>query len=60
MAQLLLHPSPLTVLPSSQASSDARSPSPQLFTEQTLGWALPQLKPHSTEHVDEHPSLFMV
>ena len=27
--QLLLHPSPLTVLPSSQASSDAINPSPQ-------------------------------
>ncbi len=54
--QVLLHPSPVTVLPSSQ-SSDACFPSPQL-DKHTLGWALPQSNPHSTEQVDEHPSPF--
>jgi hypothetical protein len=53
--QSLLHPSPLTVLPSSHASSDAWTLSPQLDVH-TLGSAVPQSKPHSTVHVDEHPS----
>jgi len=54
MMQPALHPSPVTVLPSSQASFDALTPSPQLDS-QTLGWAV-QVNPHSTEQLDEHPS----
>jgi hypothetical protein len=54
--QSLLHPSSLTVLPSSHASSDALTPSPQLDVH-SLGSAVPQSKPHSTVHVAEHPSL---
>jgi hypothetical protein len=55
MVQPALHPSLGTVLPSSQASLDALNPSPQLLT-QTLGSELSQVKPHSTEQLDEHPS----
>jgi hypothetical protein len=54
--QALLQPSKLTLLPSSQASLDAFAPSPHLVTAQTLGWAPPHAKPHSTEQLDEHPS----
>jgi hypothetical protein len=59
MVQLVLHPSLLLRLLSSQTSSDAFNPSLHLDA-QTLGWALPQSKPHSTKHVDEHPSLLRV
>ena len=56
--QTLLHPSPGTVLPSSQASSDASCPSPQGDWHLSGEVALPpvQLKPHSTVQVAEHPS----
>jgi hypothetical protein len=56
MMQPALHPSLVTMLPSSQASLDAFFPSPHIVTVQTLGWALVQVKPHSTEQLDEHPS----
>jgi hypothetical protein len=59
LVQPALQPSLGTVLPSSQASLDALNPSPQLLT-QTLGWSLVQVKPHSTEQLDEHPSPFSV
>ena len=55
MVQLVLHPSPLFLLLSSQASFEASLPSLQ-DDEQMLGWALPQAKPHSTKHLAEHPS----
>jgi hypothetical protein len=55
MVQSALQPSLGTVLPSSQASLDALNPSPQLLT-QTLGSELSQVKPHSTEQLDEQPS----
>ena len=55
LLQSLLHPSPLTVLPSSHASSNAWTPSPQVDAH-ALGSAVPQSKPHSTVHVDEQPS----
>jgi hypothetical protein len=53
--QALLHPSLAATLPSSQASLEAFTPSPQVLV-QTLGSALLQVKPHSTEQLDEHPS----
>ena len=57
--QSLLHPSSSSVLPSSQVSSDAWTPSPQNDMH-ALGSAVPQSKPHSTVHVDEQPSSLMV
>jgi hypothetical protein len=58
--QPALHPSPELVFPSSQYSLDAFTPSPHLVTWQTLGWALVQVKPHSTEQLDEQPSSLSV
>ena len=53
-----LHPSPVTVLPSSQSSSDAFNPSPQgdWHVSGVLGSPPVQVKPHSTVQVAEHPS----
>ena len=53
--QTLLQPSLFTRLLSSHASSRAWAPSPQLDVH-ALGSSVPQSKPHSTVHVDEHPS----
>jgi hypothetical protein len=57
--QVLLHPSPLMVLPSSQASSDAFTPSPQgdVHVSGVAGVPPTHSKPHSTVQVAEHPSL---
>jgi hypothetical protein len=55
IVQPLLQPSPSLVSLSSHSSSCAWMPSPQVELHE-LGSAL-QLKPHSTMHVDEHPSL---
>ena len=54
-----VQPSLLTPLLSSHPSSCARTPSPQVDVHE-LGSALPQSKPHSTVHVDEHPSSLIV
>ncbi len=53
-----LHPSLLSKLPSSQASSDAITPSPQddVHVSGVVGVPSTQLKPHSTVQVAEHPS----
>jgi hypothetical protein len=53
-----LQPSPLTVLPSSQASSEAFFPSPQgdWHVSGVVGVPPVQMKPHSTVQVAEHPS----
>ena len=53
------HPSPPILLPSSQASSDAFTPSPQGDEHVSGEVGLPpvQANPHSTVQVAEHPSL---
>ena len=65
IVQLVLHPSPLMLLPSSQSSFVALRPSPHVDRHtsgadsfEARADVLPQLhlNPHSTVHVDEHPS----
>ncbi len=57
--QSALHPSPLSVLPSSHFSRPASWESPQVVL-QTLGRASEHVYPHSTEHTALQPSLAAV
>ena len=57
-----LHPSPSTVFPSSHASAPVMIESPHVVLHVSAVVAVPPLHvyPHSTVHVDEHPSLSSV